>query len=169
MRYLSVCSGIEAATQSGFMRDLTGHRNGRLTATKVVARNAEGRAMWLCKCDCGGEKVVQANNLTRQSGTKSCGCLRREANAKKIKEFGQWNDGKSYAVNGGERCYKTRHSWAKAAVRFYGNVCEECGWSAARCDVHHRIEKSLGGLHTIKNAKVLCPNCHRVEHEGRRK
>jgi len=28
------------------MRDLRGHRNGRLVAVKVVGRNAEGRALW---------------------------------------------------------------------------------------------------------------------------
>ena len=121
--------------------------------------------MWLCRCDCGGTKVVQANNLTRPTGTKSCGCLRREANAAKMREHGAWNDGKSYAVNDGQRCYRTRHSWAKAAIRHYGNQCERCEWKAARCDVHHRHSKSKGGLHTIANAIVLCPNCHRIEHE----
>jgi len=166
MIYGSVCSGIEAATQSGLMRDLRGHRNGRLVAVEVVGKNAEGRAMWRCACDCGGEKIVQANNLTRDTGTRSCGCLRRDANARKRRRDGVWNDGKSYAINAGERCYKTRHSWAKASLRHYGNSCERCGWNAARCDVHHRHPKAKGGLHTIANAIVLCPNCHRIEHEG---
>lgn len=166
MRYLSVCSGIEAAGQTGHMRDLHGHRNGRLVAVEVVGRNREGRAMWRCDCDCGGSKVVQANNLTRESGTKSCGCLLREANSAKVRAEGAWNDGKSYAIQGGERCYKTRHAWARAVIRHYGNQCERCGWDAARCDVHHRQPKASGGLHTISNAIVLCPNCHRIEHEG---
>jgi HNH endonuclease len=156
---------IEMASQSQFMRDLVGVRNGRLVARAVVGKNHEGRAMWQCQCDCGGTKIVQANNLTRLSGTKSCGCLRREANAKKRLRDGVWNDGKSYAIGGGVRCYKTRHSWAKAAIRHYGNACERCSWSAARCDVHHRHQKAKGGLHTISNAIVLCPNCHRVEHD----
>lgn len=166
LRYLSVCSGIEAAGLTGFVRDLTGHRNGRLVATECVGRNHEGRAMWRCACDCGGEKVVQANNLTRAAGTKSCGCLRSEANARKRTRDGVWNEGKSYSINAGERCYKTRHAWAKAAIKAFGNQCERCGWSQARCDVHHRNPKSAGGLHTLSNAIVLCPNCHRVEHEG---
>lgn len=167
MRYGSVCSGIEAATGlTGFVRDLTGHRNGRLVARECVGRNREGRAMWLCDCDCGATKVVQANNLTRDAGTKSCGCLRKDVSAQRRKDGGVWNDGKSYAVGGGHRCYKTRHAWSRAAIRHYGNQCERCGWDAARCDVHHREPKSRGGLHTIANAIVLCPNCHRIEHEG---
>ena len=75
-------------------------------------------------------------------------------------------DGKSYSIRHGKHCYKTRHGWAKAAIREYGNKCDQCGWDAARCDVHHRVPKSLGGLHTLDNAIVLCPNCHRVIHEN---
>ena len=166
LRFATVCSGIEAAsTATRHMRDLTGHRNGRLVAVSV-ASSKHGRAMWNCACDCGGSVVVQSNNLTRDAGTKSCGCLRSEAQRARLMRDGAWNDGKSYAVQGGDRCYKTRHSWAKAAIRKFGNKCERCGWSAARCDVHHKNPKAEGGLHTLSNAVVICPNCHRVEHEG---
>lgn len=166
MRYLSVCSGIEAA--SCHVRDLTGHRNGRLVAVRL-AHKKNGRAHWLCRCDCGGERVVQSNNLTRESGTKSCGCLRAEAQAARRKRDGVWNDGKSYAIHGGDKCYRTRAAWAKAAKRHYGDKCERCGWDEAPCDAHHRVPKAQGGLHTIANAIILCPNCHRVEHHRRRK
>ncbi|WP_408509611.1 HNH endonuclease signature motif containing protein [Paraburkholderia sediminicola] len=40
-----------------------------------------------------------------------------------------------------------------------------CGWDKAGCDSHHRIPKAQGGAHTIENGMVLCPNCHRIEHE----
>jgi hypothetical protein len=171
MRYLSVCSGIEAAPEvwkppSNF-RDLAGHRNGRLVAVEPVGIHTGGHVLWRCRCDCGGEATVQSNNLTRKAGTKSCGCLRRDAAQARLLRDGAWNDGKSYAIEGGERCYKTRHAWAKAAIRFYGNRCEKCGWAEARCDVHHRHEKASGGLHTLSNAIVLCPNCHRIEHTAR--
>ena len=144
-----------------------GIRNGRLVAIqKTTEKSSDGHYLWLCKCDCGNTKKI-ASNLLRPTGTKSCGCLRSEAQRKRIKRDGVWNDGKSYSINGGRRCYKTRHSWAKAAIKKYGNKCERCGWNASRCDVHHRVKKSDGGLHTLDNAIVLCPNCHRIEHEGR--
>jgi hypothetical protein len=149
----------------GWHRDMTGHRNGRLVCVEPVGVHAGGHVLWRCRCDCGGEKVVQSNNLKRASGTKSCGCLRSEASKKRVLRDGAWNEGKSYAVNQGERCYKTRHSWAKAVLKRLGNQCQRCGWNEARCDVHHKIPKGKGGLHTIANAIVLCPNCHRVEHE----
>jgi hypothetical protein len=142
-----------------------GFRNGRLVTVAPRGKSADGHINWLCQCDCGETKTV-ASNMLRDSGTKSCGCLRKEAASKRLAKNGVWNEGKSYAINGGEHCYKTRHSWAKAAIRKYGNKCMECGWDKARCDVHHRIRKAIGGLHTLTNALVLCPNCHRVHHES---
>lgn len=146
------------------VRDKTGVRNGRLVVVRF-SHTREGRAMWLCLCDCGRERVVAGNSL-RATGTRSCGCLHSEAVSRRVLPSGPWNDGKSYAIGGGAHCYKSRASWAKAAIRHYGNACESCGWSAGRCDVHHRHRKSDGGLHTLGNARVLCPNCHRVAHES---
>lgn len=164
--YGSVCSGIEADEPNRRVRDMVGHRNGRLVVVSYAGKTpTEQRSLWLCRCDCGGERVVQGNNL-RATGTRSCGCLRREAAAARLLRDGAWNEGKSYSIQSGDKCYRTRHSWAKAALRHHGNRCERCGWDKARCDVHHRKPKANGGLHTIANAIVLCPNCHRVEHES---
>ena len=56
--------------------DLTGKRFGRLT---VIGRAEKGKfgSAWLCKCDCGKEKVVSRSHLT-SGETRSCGCLQRE-------------------------------------------------------------------------------------------
>lgn len=58
-------------------RDLTGQRFGRLTAIRPVRSEKGLGVIWLCKCDCGGEKEVPAARLTRGT-TKSCGCLAQE-------------------------------------------------------------------------------------------
>lgn len=57
--------------------DLTGQRFGLLTVTEHAGADNAGRATWRCACDCGGEKVVKAAELTRKTrnGTRSCGCL----------------------------------------------------------------------------------------------
>lgn len=60
--------------------DLTGRRFGRWTVLKQVPipeYHAETCAFWLCRCDCGTEKVVSAKNL-KKGATNSCGCLRKE-------------------------------------------------------------------------------------------
>lgn len=124
---------------------------------------------WLCLCECGNEKEIASNSLLRASPVKSCGCINAET-AKRVhsKPEGSWNEGKSYAILDGEHCYKGRAGWSKAVIRHYGNKCMRCDWDEARCDAHHIIPKAEGGLNTIANGKVLCPNCHRVEHESER-
>lgn len=46
---------------------------GRFTAIRQIPSH---RNKWLCKCDCGNEKIVFASNLTRSHST-SCGCASR--------------------------------------------------------------------------------------------
>lgn len=52
---------------------LLGQRFGKLTVARL-SHVEKGHAYWLCKCDCGGDKTIAANNLKR-GHTKSCGCL----------------------------------------------------------------------------------------------
>lgn len=146
-------------------RDLSGLQSGRLLVIGPAGRARDNHILWRCSCSCGKEKLIASNSLTRVSPVQSCGCMNHTRAQQKRRADGPWNDGKSYVISNGEHCYKTRHGWAKAAIKHYGNRCETCGWDKARCDVHHRKPKALGGLHTIANAIVLCPNCHRLEHD----
>lgn len=57
--------------------DLKNKRFGRLTAAARAGCTADGHVLWLCRCACGGEVVVRANNLLSQR-VQSCGCIRRE-------------------------------------------------------------------------------------------
>ncbi len=64
------------------IKDLTRKKIGRLTVIKRSYPNSKyGRVRWLCKCECGTEKVIQSNHLTTNQ-IKSCGCLTREENQK---------------------------------------------------------------------------------------
>ena len=56
--------------------NLTGRRFGRLTVISE-SDNDKSKIMWLCKCDCGNDKIVAANDL-KSGHTKSCGCLSAE-------------------------------------------------------------------------------------------
>ena len=56
--------------------DLTGQRYGRLEVMSR-AENKRKIAMWLCRCDCGNEKVVRGSDL-RNGHTQSCGCLHKD-------------------------------------------------------------------------------------------
>lgn len=50
---------------------------GRLTVISHAGTNAKGVNMWLCRCECGKEKIVRGDAL-RYGLTKSCGCLAHE-------------------------------------------------------------------------------------------
>jgi 5-methylcytosine-specific restriction endonuclease McrA len=45
--------------------------------------------------------------------------------------------------------------------------CATCGWKEASCDIHHIIPKSKGGTDEHNNLTHICPNCHRLAHEGK--
>lgn len=57
--------------------DLKGRKFGRLTVLNVAGSNGQGKALWLCKCECGENVVATSDNL-RSGHTQSCGCLMRE-------------------------------------------------------------------------------------------
>ena len=62
----------------GRVTDETGNRYGRLTVVRRDPENAYHKgANWICRCDCGGERVASGIGL-RQGMVKSCGCLVRE-------------------------------------------------------------------------------------------
>ena len=82
--------------------DLTGQRFGRLVCLeiaepKVVKHFARDGVCtqktfvrWLCRCDCGNLHIAYANHL--KAGTaRSCGCLRRELAAARLREIGKRN------------------------------------------------------------------------------
>lgn len=56
--------------------NLSGRQFGKLTVIKQIGQNQWKNSIWLCKCECGGEKEVLYQRLT-QHQTKSCGCLRK--------------------------------------------------------------------------------------------
>lgn len=59
------------------LKDLSGSRFGRLTVVSRGPNRKQGQARWVCRCDCGVEKVVDGGPL-RDGRTRSCGCYVRD-------------------------------------------------------------------------------------------
>lgn len=59
---------------------MLGEKYGRLTVIGFAKNDKYQNAQWLCRCDCGTEKIVQGAAL-RRGATQSCGCLKLEKNA----------------------------------------------------------------------------------------
>lgn len=63
---------------------MIGNKFGKLLVISQSGKNKRGDILWLCKCDCGLEKIVKGSNL-RIGKTKSCGCLKKGPNIKNRK------------------------------------------------------------------------------------
>lgn len=61
--------------------DLIGMKFNRYLVTERAGSTNSGQAKWLCKCDCGNEKIVAGYSL-KSGNTKSCGCLNKEITTK---------------------------------------------------------------------------------------
>ena len=74
-------------------KDLTGQKFGRLTVIERKESDKHKNVLWLCKCECGNEKVIRSSDL-KSGKIVSCGCLRSEKNSEKMKEQmkKQWQD-----------------------------------------------------------------------------
>jgi len=69
------------------IKDLIGKKFSNLTVIAYDGKR-KGSHFWLCRCDCGNEKVVSQSHL--QNGhTKSCGCLRNLVGDLTGKTFGE--------------------------------------------------------------------------------
>lgn len=63
--------------------DITGEKYGKLQVIQFSHIHT-GKTYWLCKCDCGNEKIVRANDM-RSGKTTSCGCNMRESSKRNQK------------------------------------------------------------------------------------
>ena len=58
------------------LKDITGKKFNKMTVIERAENAKQGQARWLCRCECGAERIVAGYNLTRGS-VKSCGCLKK--------------------------------------------------------------------------------------------
>lgn len=72
--------------------DLTGKKFGRLTvmqrADDIVLQSGRKKIAYICRCDCGAQKVAMAEQL-RAGHVKSCGCIAKEMARNSVKSAGQ--------------------------------------------------------------------------------
>jgi 5-methylcytosine-specific restriction endonuclease McrA len=45
--------------------------------------------------------------------------------------------------------------------------CSICGWKEGSLDIHHINGRKIPNANQHENLTVLCPNCHRLTHEGK--
>ncbi|WP_147568160.1 transcriptional regulator [Christensenella intestinihominis] len=111
------CGCIPKKTAKNGQRaeNLKGRRFGKLTVL-TRAENKNGKVCWLCRCDCGREKIYTARDL--KAGQKSCGCI-RGLNDKKYKDISGHKFGRLLALEA------TKHRDKKGSVK-WKCICD-CG------------------------------------------
>lgn len=141
-------------------KQLEGSRFGKLVVLSFVGSRTRPHGTrrfthWLCRCDCGTEKVLIGQDLL-QGRTKSCGCGR-----------------KRFANNAERQCYQTYRSRAKQQDRAFTltleefvalttQACHYCG-GAPRNVARYRHDGSVfvySGLDRKDNERGYAPeNC----------
>lgn len=58
--------------------DILGLRYGQLVVVSRSDRISKAGALWVCRCDCGGETVTTGTKL-KSGHTRSCGCQQKKA------------------------------------------------------------------------------------------
>lgn len=145
--------------------DITGKKYGRLTTLKYVGKNARNRAMWLCLCECGNEKVVMVRHL-KTGAIVSCGCYRIEQVIKSHLKHGM-----SYTKEYANVQARKRRELEKALDGIWTlememllyetfDKCAMCGKSR-KLEVDHVHPLSRGGGLRPGNAVLLCSTCNR--------
>lgn len=78
--------------------DLIGQKIGRLTVLQPTEKRIARSVIWLCRCSCENNTLIEVSRTGLMSakknngaGTKSCGCLRKEAIYKNGKKVGQFS------------------------------------------------------------------------------
>ena len=73
----------------GKILDLTNQRFGKLIVISRAEKPINSKStsvFWLCKCDCGNEKIISSNVL-RSGKAKSCGCYNKEFHTENYKDI----------------------------------------------------------------------------------
>lgn len=141
----------------GFHREnnLIGKKFGRLSPLKRVSNRGKATC-WLCKCDCGKEKIVRGGDLL-SGATQSCGCLNNERiykhNHSRDEMYKRWISIKQRCFNPNEPNYKNYggrgivmcDEWKNNFMSFY-NWAYENGYrkdlTIDRIDVNGNYEPS---------------------------
>lgn len=143
------------------VKDISGQRYGKLVAIQLD-HITNSRTYWLCKCDCGTEKVIRADCLPR---IQSCGCVKKEQDIHNLHIVNnhRMTHHPAYCIWIGmmDRCYDSTHPYYKDYGGRGITVCDE--WKDVRkfCEwmENNKYEKGLSVERINVNGNYDPSNC----------
>lgn len=106
-------------------KDLTGQKFGRLTVIERAENGKNGSTRWLCRCECGNEKIIEGGHL-RSHKIKSCGCLLTDVLIKRNYTHGMTNTRLFHIWQGiKNRCYNKNFEHYKHYGERGITICKE--------------------------------------------
>ncbi len=157
LKRIKACGCMQSDTQFK-QNDLTNKKFGRLTAIKNTGKKTRsGHYIWLCKCTCGNEIKTAENNLTA-GRTKSCGCLKKEAEIRNAKIALRVHQEKNIVDNTNISIIKKTEASINSKTKIRG-VC----WNKEKGKYHAQIEfkkvhYNLGYFDSIEEAEKAYKN-----------
>jgi hypothetical protein len=157
---ISSCGCIRRKKASERVKyDLTGKIFGYLSVLREVGSTRRNEILWMCKCKCGKEKVINSSYLL-SGHTKSCGCFRKE-NISGENNF-NWKGGITSDI------MKARSSipykeWRNLVFSRDSFTCKLCDDSKGHNLQAHHIERFCDYpelRYEISNGITLCRSCH---------
>lgn len=155
------------------IKDLVSKRFERLLVIGIAGRDKNGRVTWLCRCNCGVEKVIDSRHLVNNA-TRSCGCLNKEHWAEVGRKTGLRYCGSNSHLYKPELSDEDRAKWRDKKVKewrreifkrddYTCQICKERGISLA---AHHLNCWSSfpDERFDLENGITLCANCHSIFH-----
>jgi hypothetical protein len=118
-----------------FIRDLTGHRFGRLLVQGFIPDDSR-TSRWIALCDCGTQREVDSHSLVA-GRTLSCGCFGKEQRAAAHTTHG----------HGGRGPARSR------AYRIWANMMDRCEWGG---NVESYLQYGARGIR-------VCERWHKFE------
>lgn len=137
--------------------DLTGMKFGRLTVIKRVENNKWGNHQYLCKCECGNEKIIRSGNL-KSGDIKSCGCLAKEKASKNFKKYNTYDLSNEYGIG-----YTSKGEEFYFDLEDYNKIKNYCWYK--NIDgylISHLDKNNLLWMHRLV---MNCPDDMEVDHE----
>lgn len=161
IKYNSTCNDCKICNKLEF-NDITGKKFNKWTVMRRAKRTKDGKSGWLCRCDCGTERVITSYAL-KTNRTRGCKCLGRKRPFEwlylKIRRT---------SIRASKKCYLTYEEFL-AFTRI--TQCSYCG-SQIKWIPHStrgeptgycldRMDNNLG--YTKNNCVVCCADCNMIK------